>query len=378
VDITQYQWLSPAWRPRRPGSRAETADILLVFGSTDLLQRSDLLSELASAFPGARRIGCSTAGEILGTSVADDSLVATAIRFDDTRVVAAETAIDGDGDSTDAGRRLALLLLNDELVHVLVLSDGLHANGSALVRGLTSVLPDGVQVTGGLAGDGERFERTLVFLDDAPATRRVAAVGLYGSRLRVGYGSLGGWDPFGPERLITLASGNVLRELDGRSALGLYKKFLGEYAADLPASALLFPLVLRSPDGGPGVVRTVQSIDEASGAMTFAGDVPEGHYARLMKANFERLIDGAIGAARTSAEPLGGCHPELALLISCVGRRKVLRQRIEEEVESVSEVFGPATALAGFYSYGEISPFSPGARCELHNQTMTITTLREV
>jgi hypothetical protein len=118
-------------------------------------------------------------------------------------------------------------------------------------------------------------------------------------------------------------------------------------------------------------------INEAEHSLTFAGDMPQGGRARLMKANFDRLIDGAVGAAQTSYEAIGTTSPELALLISCVGRKLVLKQRIEEEVEGVQEVLGQETVLAGFYSYGEISPFNPSAKCELHNQTMTITTLSE-
>jgi hypothetical protein len=195
--------------------------------------------------------------------------------------------------------------------------------------------------------------------------------------LRVGYGSLGGWDPFGPERLITRSKGNVLYELDGHSALELYKKYLGEHAQGLPATGLLFPLSLRVKAGETGVVRTILSVNEQEQSMTFAGDVPEGAYARLMKANFDRLIDGAIGAAKTSYQAIGSTSPDLAVLISCVGRKLILKQRIEEEVEGVRDILGERTVLTGFYSYGEISPFAPGAKCELHNQTMTITTFSE-
>ena len=60
-----------------------------------------------------------------------------------------------------------------------------------------------------------------------------------------------------------------------------------------------------------------------------------------------------------------------------MGRKLVLKQRIEEEVEAVRDVLGERATLAGFYSYGEISPFTPGAKCELHNQTMTITAFSE-
>jgi hypothetical protein len=124
-------------------------------------------------------------------------------------------------------------------------------------------------------------------------------------------------------------------------------------------------------------VRTILGVNESENSLTFAGDIPQGGYVRLMKANFDRLIDGAIGAAQTSYDAIGGTSPELALLISCVGRKLVLKQRIEEEVEGVRDVLGQSPVLSGFYSYGEISPFAPSAHCELHNQTMAITTLSE-
>jgi hypothetical protein len=260
---------------------------------------------------------------------------------------------------------------------VFVLSDGLHVNGSELVEGLSEDLPADIKLTGGLAGDGDRFSSTYVVWDGVPQENVVVALGFYGRRLKVGYGSLGGWDSFGPERLITKSKGNVLYELDGQNALDLYKKYLGEHARELPASGLLFPLSIRIRNEEAPVVRTILAVDEVEQSMIFAGDIPEGTYARLMKANFDRLIDGAIGAARISRDSLEASSAELAILISCVGRKLVLKQRIEEEVEGVREVLGAKPVLTGFYSYGEISPFTPNARCELHNQTMTITTLSE-
>jgi hypothetical protein len=231
-------------------------------------------------------------------------------------------------------------------------------------------------LTGGLAGDGDRFQQTLVLWDGSPEPDQIAVLGLYGDRIKVGFGSLGGWDAFGPERLVTRSAGNILYELDGQPALALYKKYLGEHARNLPASGLLFPLSLRNAAGG-SVVRTILGVNEAEHSLTFAGDLPQGGHVRLMKANVDRLIDGAVGAAQTSYAAMGKTSPELALLISCVGRKLVLKQRIEEEVEGVQEILGQETVLAGFYSYGEISPFNPSVACELHNQTMTITSLSE-
>jgi hypothetical protein len=335
------------------------------------------LEDAKGRYPGAHILGCSTAGEICGTRVFDDSLVATAIRFDDSYVQGARVTLAESGDSLGAGEALAQSLDPDGLVHVLVLSDGLGVNGTHLVRGLTTHLPPTVTVTGGLAGDGERFKNTLVIWEDSVKEDMIVALGFYGNRIRVGYGSLGGWDPFGPERLVTRSKGNALYELDGRSALDLYKLYLGEHARGLPATGLLFPLSLRTKTGEAGVVRTILSVDEKEQSMTFAGDVPEGAYVRLMKANFDRLIDGAVGAAESSCQALGTASPNLAILISCIGRKLVLKQRVEEEVEGVRDILGAQAVLTGFYSYGEIAPFATGAKCELHNQTMTITTFSE-
>lgn len=359
------------------GELSGPADLVLVFGENDVLD-ADRFREIAAFYPGATIAGCSTAGEICGAEVHDRSVVATAIRFAGTRVALGRVAIAVGGDSTEAGRELAKTLAPAGLTHVFVLSDGLRVNGTELVAGLKAELPADVEITGGLSGDGTRFTETRVIANAPPQAGIVVALGFYGDGLKIGYGSMGGWDTFGPDRLITRSVGNVLYELDHQPALTLYKLYLGEYAGGLPATGLLFPLALRSPDGhGAGLVRTILAVDENTGSMTFAGDMPQGCQARLMKANFERLIEGAAGAARASRSGLTGEPPELAILISCVGRKLLLEQRVEEEVEGVREVLGPEPVLAGFYSYGEISPFQPTARCELHNQTMTITTFAE-
>lgn len=377
MQIEQRRWTQATdWLPEGEPELRQ-AQLVLVFGATPVLRDAERLLEVRNAYPEATVMGCSTAGEICDTRVYDDSLVATAVHFEYSRIQGASVSVDDCSGPCDVGQRLARALDHEGLVHVFVLSDGTKVNGSDLVRGVLSELPPGVTATGGLSGDGDRFQWTAAFLDSDPQEGNVVAIGLYGERLKVGYGSLGGWDPFGPERLVTRSQGNVLYELDGQPALSLYKSYLGEHAEGLPATALLFPLSVRLSDGDHEVVRTILSVNEDEQSMTFAGDVPVGAYARLMKANFDRLVEGANAAASTSYEAIGSTSPELAVLISCVGRKLVLQQRTEEEVEAVREVLGDRTVLTGFYSYGEICPAAPNANCELHNQTMTITTFSE-
>lgn len=378
MKIEQRRWLeNKGWESDFTKDEGKKVDLLLVFGGKRLVKNRSQFDYFSENFPNATVIGCSTSGEIMDVEVTDDSLVATAIQFEKARIKKACKVLDRENSAYLAGEELAKDLLEDDLRHVFVLSDGLNINGSELVKGLHKVLPKNVAVTGGLSGDGEDFNETFVFWGKEPKANAIVAVGFYGSGLKVGFGSFGGWDPFGPERLVTKSEGNILYEVDGKSALDLYKKYLGEQAKGLPATGLLYPLALREEEGKRGKVRTVLAINEEQQSMTFAGDLPEGAYVRLMKANFDRLIDGAMGAAKISDEAIGSDSPELAILISCVGRKMVLKQRIEEEVESTREVFGTSTTLTGFYSYGEISPFNPGEPCALHNQTMTITTFSE-
>lgn len=371
-------WLE-RWSPGNGWSatHAGTPTLLLVFGSATSFANRTALEALRARHPSATLLGCSTAGEISNTNVDDETVVAAAIELESSQIVSASRRLAAAEHSHAVGAELAAALPAANLVHVIVLAPGLGINGSELVRGLSAGLPAGVAATGGLAADGPRFERTWVALNDVIEDDMVAVVGLYGSSLRVGYGSLGGWDPFGPERLITRSTGNVLHELDGESALGLYKRYLREHAAELPGSGLRFPLSIYDDESDHPVVRTILGVDEAAGSLIFAGDVPQGHRARLMTANVDRLVDGAMGAATSSYEVVGRDSSDFALLISCVGRRLVLGQRVEEELESVRAVLGESTILCGYYSYGEIAPFRASTRCELHNQTMTITTFAE-
>ena len=363
------------WSHPWPEATDLSRTLVVAFGSAEeYRQNPDPLHELQAAYPGAVFAGCSTAGEISGTRVKDNSLSVAVIEFAATRLLSAVAPCGPGEDSFRAGAALGDQLDRPELAGVLVLSDGLHVNGSELVRGITGRLGPSVPVTGGLAGDGDRFEHTWTLVDGSPVEGRVTAVGLYGDSVHFHHGSQGGWDIFGPERLITRSEGNVLYELDGRPALQLYKQYLGDLADGLPATGLLFPLAVRQDPEDRFLVRTILAVDEHEQSLTFAGDVPVGRRAQLMQANFDRLIGGAEEAAQQARN--GDTGPVLSIAISCVGRRLVLGDRTEEEVEATVAWLPPNSHQVGFYSYGEISPHSDGT-CDLHNQTMTLTTISE-
>lgn len=350
----------------------EAAQLVLCFGARSILTNKDTYPALKARFPNADIITCSTAGEIFGTDVYDDTLSVAAMSFAHTRVAIANVRLSDHAGSYDAAKGLMKVFDGLNPSYVMVLSDGTMVNGSELSAAFAE---EDVLVTGGLAGDGDKFETTLVGVNGHAASGIIAGIAFMGDKLHVGHGTMGGWETFGLEREVTRSAGNVLFEIDGKNALDLYRRYLGPDADNLPGSALLFPLSVQTPGSNERVVRTILAVNKEDGSMTFAGDIPQGARVRFMRANFDKITAAAADAATQTLTT--DTIPQLALLVSCVGRKLILQSRTGDEVEAVDEIFGGKTLLTGFYSYGEISPGAAGGKCQLHNQTMTITTFSE-
>jgi hypothetical protein len=354
------------------------ASLALLFGAPGLLLAPELLQHITACCPRAIVLGCSTAGEITRQGMAEDTLVLTIARFDKIRLTIATTDLVNMDDSFAAGQRLGATLGATQPRALFVLGQGVAINGSALINGLRDRLGDDVTITGGLAGDGDRFQQTLVLTPRGASSRAIVALGLSGAALRFNHGTFGGWEPFGNLRKMTKARGNVLHELDGKPALDIYKTYLGDYAQDLPASGLFFPFeMFDASRGATGVIRTILGINEAEGSLTLAGDIDPDGYLQLMHASPDQLIRGAASAASAARDMAPHPAVGIGILISCVGRKLVMGYRVDEEIEAVGDILGPGTVLTGFYSYGELSPFVPGGSCRLHNQTMTVTWIAE-
>jgi hypothetical protein len=358
-------------------SRNEATQWVLLFGSRKIAANKEFKAQIKEAYPNACVMGCTTSGEIVSDRIYDHAMIVTAITLEHGSLETKLLNINEYDDSSALGQAAISSLTKEKLRHVFVLSDGHSINGSDLVAGIKSEVPEGVSVSGGLAGDDDRFEETLVWFNDHIGTGLVAIVGLYGESLSFGCGHLGGWRAFGPKRVITKSHANIVYEIDGQPALSLYKEFLGDYANGLPASALRYPLSLHYDDNQGEVVRTILSINEDDNSMVFAGNVGEGLEVRLMHASYENLLDGAEGALELAKASLGKNVPQLSLLVSCVGRRLVLGQRSEEELEVIRDSLPDDCVTTGFYSYGEISPIQVTGKAALHNQTMTITLISE-
>lgn len=351
--------------------------LVLVFGNRYMLESEHIYDEVKELFPKGHIVFGTTSGEIIDDTVLDGCVVLTAIEFEKSSILVKRSNVaDFQNDDKTLGQNLIAEFPKENLKHLFVISEGSTVNGSALIEGLEHLGNTHFGLSGGLCGDDDRFERTLASYNEKPKEGEIIAIGFYGDTLEITSSNYGGWTTFGPERIITKSEGNILYELDGKLALDLYKTYLGEKADELPKSALLYPLSVKVSEDAEPLVRTILSIDEKENTMTLAGDIPEGARVQLMMSSVDDIANGAFHAAELA---MGGRKksPELALLISCIGRKLVMDQRTEEEIEEVKAVLGDDTVISGFYSYGEMAPFSGQDSCKLHNQTMTLTLFSE-
>lgn len=364
-----WEYLSPKQSLSKP--------LVLVLGNRYMLEYDTVFEDVKTLFPEGDIVFGSTSGDITSNSVDDDSITITAIEFEKTEfLIKTSNVLNSDFDSYKTGVDLLKKFPEEGLKYVFVLSEGSFINGSELTKGMNTATKDNVLITGGLCGDGARFEKTLAGYDENPKPGEIIAIGFYGESFEATFSIHGGWTPFGPERVVTKSESNVLYELDNQPALDLYKKYLGDKSKELPAAALLYPLNVKSTEEKQSFVRTILNIDEADNTMILAGDIPEHSKVQLMMTNVDNIANASERAAKQALE-LRNKKPQLALLVSCIGRKLVLDQRVEEEIEEVVAVLGEETTICGFYSYGEIAPFHGENNCQLHNQTMTITLISE-
>ncbi|MCH2032497.1 MAG: FIST C-terminal domain-containing protein [Tenacibaculum sp.] len=351
--------------------------LVLVFGNRYLLENENIYNEVKSIFKDGHIVFGSTSGDITSEHVEENCITITAIEFEKSNfIIKRVNVLESDSNSFDTGQGLVKQFPEDGLKHVFVVSEGSFINGSELTQGMNSATNNNLLITGGLCGDDARFEKTLASYNENPKPGEVVAIGLYGDSLEITFSINGGWTPFGPERVVTKSKANILYELDNKPALDLYKKYLGDKSKDLPGAALLYPLKVKSDNEDQSIVRTILNIDENNHSMILAGNVLEGQKVQLMMTHVDSIVNASEEAA-SNANKIRVKDPELAILVSCVGRKLVLDQRVEEEVEEVIEAIGDKVTICGMYSYGEIAPFDGEKKCQLHNQTMTVTLISE-
>ncbi|MFZ4105654.1 FIST signal transduction protein [Flavobacterium sp.] len=350
--------------------------LVFVFGDRYLLEDESMLLNIRKEFNYENIIFGSSSGEILDGTMKDISISVTAIELEKSTFVIERENISNFNMQPDLlGEALLDKLPKEKLKHLFVLSDGL-LDAKKLIEGLESNLNYKIGITGGLCGDDARFEKTLSSLNENPKTGEIVLIGLYGDALEVSYASAGGWFPFGPVRKITKSKDNIIFEIDNKPALDVYKNHLAHRAIGLPSASLSFPLNITREGEKQPLVRTILGLDELQKSLVLAGDAPENAKVQLLMASVDAIIDGAQFAAELAMKNREK-KAEIAILVSCIGRKLVMNKRAGEESQYIKETLGGPTIMTGFYSYGQLAPFDKNGKTNLHNQTMAVTLISE-
>lgn len=349
-------------------------NLILCFSSIDEHSLKPFLSQLKQQFPIANIVGCSSGGDIQDTNITYSALALTFVQFENTKLDVKLTNLKH---STNQTIQFKHPLDENLLKHILVFTD-LQSNDFNFISRLQQELPKHIRVSGGVAAAHELTKNNNTYIIYQNKTYKDAAVyiGFYGSQLSINCGSHAGWDSYDIERIATKVSGNILYELNGEKALKIYKSCLSKLNKKIEDSPFWHPVSIRIFEEERPIIRTVIGFNEEDDSIMFAGDIPLNCSVKLMKANLDRIITGA---KKSAQDCLIGqqSKPQLAILVSCIGRQVVLNKLINEELEIVKETLGDNCALSGYYSYGEFAPISKSSRGVLHNQTMTITTITE-
>lgn len=209
---------------------SQKANLVLAFAERTFLEFSSPYKKLKSLYSNAQILICSTSGQISNTNLVENSLVATSIQFEKSTIKVTEIDILLNSDIKELGNKIREDLLGVDLKSILIISEGSFINGTELINELILQTKELVPIFGGLAGDEYNFEKTIVGLNADASSGKIIAVGFYGDNIHFGFGSEGGWTDFGPEREVTLSDKNVLYKIGDRSALEIYKEYLGKYA----------------------------------------------------------------------------------------------------------------------------------------------------
>jgi len=353
-------------------------DLILIFASFDFENLSCSIQDISKKFKNAIITGCTSNGIINSKGVNNSVIAITALKFTNSSVALYTINLSPDSCATfECGSKFINKIEQDNLKHIFLLSDQHLLIEQEFLDGMNANSDAAVSITGGLSSNSEFDDSKGLIINGKLDTNKAIAVAFYGESLKVGYHAVAGWNSYGSEHLVTNSSEKKILEIDDQPALDWYNSHFNENdIKKIKNIGIKYPIKIRNSENTSPVLRSPEHFDESDKSINLLSDISKGSYIRVMKADKDRVINGAENAAKKIIENYNHQH-ELAILISCKGRKLLLNGSTSEEVEAVVDQFPESTITTGFYSNGEISPFYKKTKCSYHNLTMCITTISE-
>jgi len=348
-------------------------DLVIVHGNPFSLEEPLLLDTFAKTFPNACVAGCSSDGVFFNGQSYENSVIYTAINFDNTEVRQARIKlVEDDYNEYASGKMLADQLIRDDLISVIIFSEGTKLDCHLLLEGVREVLGSSVAIWGGLASDKTGFDYTVVIDSEDVYDDAVVAVGLYGNNLVVDT-ALSSQEKTGVEIDITRAEDNIIHEINGQPAAKVFKSIIHDHYDASMSLMNRFPIIILDPQTRkPMYSRVIYHEDKEYNSIYSVASVNEGPaYLVCMTETKDNLADAAETCASLKTDTA-----EFVLVASCAGRKAAMNTDWINESALIQQSIGGVPSF-GFYAYGEIGKNLKDNPSLLHNHTLSMITLYE-
>jgi hypothetical protein len=348
-----------------------TPTLAIVFSSPSLD-----ISECVHAFgeSGCTVFGASTAGEILavsGSSAVLEQSAACCMLDPDPSIFSVRLFPRENVSSFELGEQAGRWAAGCFARPVLLVAvSGLANNSEDIIRGMEQHLPAGTIIAGGVAADDMMFEETTAFSGDAQIHDGMVVLALDTDRIALSSFTTSGWKGVGIEMTVQASEGNVVLMIDGKKPVDIVADYLNIRKEDVIATALNFPMLVRRINGSE-ILRTALSADYATGALIYAGSVPEGSKIRFSSSFGFETIEQTIRELRAYHEK--NPDADLIILFDCCARHQAAGSQVNEEIAAIHNLW--KVPVIGFFTYGEIG-HAPSGGCDLFNETLSLALLK--
>ncbi len=356
-------------------------DLIIIFASPQYIV-PEVQSVITQVLKPKHLVGSSTGGIILSNGVTNRGIAVVGVHSDDIHFgVSAISDLDTQNmysTGFDLARKAVQNLNSSHREAFITFSEGIEKNSSQFIRGVREVLGGGFPVLGAISSDDFKYKKLHQFFQDQTLHNSVVGL-LLGGSFHLGLGCKHSFKPLGKPRTVTKVDGHVLRTIDNKPAVEIYKHFLGQEAEGLKnvtlnSYAAMYPLGLYLEGSGQYLLRNIIDILQDGSIVCHEG-IPEGAEVHLMISNIESCRNSAIEAAELVKASLADRTAKLVLIFESLARHKILGRGAFSEIQAIKDVLGKTTPIVGMCSYGEMGPFETLNNIKntyLHNESILL------